>query len=88
MPWKARPREPLEQENDTLKTTIVRLRHDLQTKQSQVGSLKLVLHQRLETIDELRGRIDQLREQNQRLDQEAESTTHLCCLQETSDHLF
>jgi hypothetical protein len=32
----------------------------------------LVLHQRLETIDALRGRIEQLQERNRQLDEEAE----------------
>ena len=36
------------------------------------GGLKLALHQRSNTIDELHGKTDRLREQNKRLDAEAE----------------
>jgi len=36
------------------------------------AALELLLRQRTETIDALRGTIDKLREQNKRLDQEAE----------------
>ena len=45
--------------------------------QTQVGGLELVLHQRLETIDALRGTIDQLRSANQKLGLENECLTVL-----------
>jgi len=70
--WKFRRLNPIEKENAALKTTIVVLRHELTTKEDYAAKLELVLHQRLETIDTLRGTIDQLREQNRRLDEEAD----------------
>jgi hypothetical protein len=77
MPWKARPREPLEKENDTLKTTIVRLRHDLANKEGAVGKLKVLLRSRTERIDELANTVAVLREQNRRLDAEADHLAEL-----------
>ena len=65
--FRRRPREPWEKENDSLRTTIIQLRRQLQTKQSQVGGLKLALVQRLETIDGLNATIDQLRAANHKL---------------------
>ena len=53
VPWKLRPLEPIEQENDALKTTIVYLRRELENKQGTVGRLKLVLRERLTRIDQL-----------------------------------
>jgi chromosome segregation ATPase len=71
--WRTHPAvNKLEQTIDQLRMDNIGLRHQLQTNQAQVGGLKLALHQRLETIDELRARIDQLRAANQRLDAEAE----------------
>jgi hypothetical protein len=70
--WRSRPdAAALERNIDELRTENIRLRHELQTKQSQVGGLK-PLHQRTERIDELANTIAVLREQNQRLDAEAE----------------
>ena len=68
MPWKARPLEPLEHECAGLRSELIKLRRQLQTKQTQVGGLKLALHQRLETIDHLRGRIEQLQQRNRQLE--------------------
>jgi chromosome segregation ATPase len=71
--WRSRPdAAALEHTVDQLRTTVIQLRHELQTKQSQLGGLKLALHQRTERIDELANTIATLREQNQRLDAEAE----------------
>jgi hypothetical protein len=75
MPWPRRPSLDalkLQRENDGLKTTIVCLRSELRHQQDFVGRLEYLLHQRTEMIDALHGRIDQLREQNKRLDAEAE----------------
>jgi hypothetical protein len=72
MPWKARRLDPIEKENDQLRTIIVCLRTELRHKQDFVGRLEYLLHQRTEMIDALHGRIDQLREENRRLDAEAE----------------
>jgi hypothetical protein len=59
-------------ENDGLRTEIVRLRHDLADKEGYVGRLEVLMRERSERIDELNGKIDQLREQNRRLDAENE----------------
>jgi len=75
MNWKPRPLSELEQAIDQLRTENLKLRREVETKQTQVGGLKLALHQRHETIDALRGRIEQLQAQNQQLDQECE---HWC----------
>jgi hypothetical protein len=75
-PPKPTPAElQLRRENDGLRTTVVCLRSELRHKQDFVGRLEYLLHQRSEMIDALHGRIDQLREQNKRLDAENE---HLC----------
>ena len=72
MPWKSRRLEPVERDNAALRMTIVQLRRELTNKESYAAKLELVLHQRSNTIDKLHGKIDQLREQNRRLDQENE----------------
>jgi hypothetical protein len=72
MPWKSRRLDPLEKENNQLRTTIVCLRTELRQKQDFVGRLEYLLHQRTEMIDALHGRIEQLKEQNKRLDAEAD----------------
>jgi chromosome segregation ATPase len=55
-----------------LKTTIVVLRRQIEDKQGAVSRLETLLRERLTRIDALSDRIEQLRAQNQRLDQEAE----------------
>ena len=75
MPWKPRPINPLEKENNALKTVIVCLRTDVRNREGQIHRLELVLRQRSERIDELTGKVDRLRDQNRKLDEENE---HLC----------
>jgi uncharacterized coiled-coil DUF342 family protein len=76
--WRTHPGvNKLEQTIDQLHMDNIGLRHELQTNRAQLGSLKLALHQRLETIDELRATIDQLRATNQRLDAEADHLAEL-----------
>jgi hypothetical protein len=75
MPWKLAVPSPLERENDTLKTIIVCLRADVRNRENQIHRLELVLRQRSERIDELTGKVDRLRDQNRKLDEENE---HLC----------
>lgn len=62
----------LTRENDTLKTEIIGLRHKLTAKQDHVQRLEYLLCARLTRIDALNNRIAQLRDQNKRLDEEAE----------------
>jgi hypothetical protein len=59
-------------ENDGLRTEIVRLRHQLTTKQHYAGRLECLLRERMERIDQLVAQVDQLRHQNKKLDAEAE----------------
>ena len=59
-------------ENDGLRTEIVRLRHQLTTNQHYAGRLELLLHERMERIDQLVAQVDQLRLKNKQLDEEAE----------------
>jgi hypothetical protein len=72
MNWKPRSLQPLEQENDALKTTICCLRRELENRGGHVARLQFLLSERLNKIDQLNATIDQLREQNKRLDAEAE----------------
>jgi len=62
----------LKNENDGLRTEIVRLRRELENREGAVGRLELLLRERLTKIDELTAQVDQLREANKRLDAEAE----------------
>ena len=59
-------------ENDRLRTEIVRLRRELTNKQGHLGRLEYLLLERMERVDELNAKVDQLRHQNKKLDQEAE----------------
>ena len=60
----------LMRENDSLRTTICCLRREIENKQGAMGRLELLLQERMERVDELNGKLDQLREQNRRLDKE------------------
>jgi chromosome segregation ATPase len=72
--WRTSPAVgKLEQTINQLRMDNVRLRHELQTKQTQLGGLKLALQQRHETIDALNGKLEAARAQCRRLDEEAES---------------
>jgi len=76
MPWPRRTSAAVTQlrrELDSSRTTICSLRRELENKEGAVGRLELVLRERLETIDALRSKLDQLRATNQKLDAECES---------------
>jgi hypothetical protein len=62
MPWKPAAAS----EVDRLKTVICCLRRELEIKQGAVDRLEILLHERLDRIDQLQGTVDQLREQNRR----------------------
>ena len=62
----------LQKANDGLRTEIVNLRHELTNKQGYAERLEVLLRERLERIDDLTARIDELRERNKRLEAEAE----------------
>ena len=64
-PTKPTPAElQLMRENDGLKTTIVCLRRELENREGHVGRLHVLMRERIERIDELNGKIEQLRAQN------------------------
>ena len=73
MNWKPRPLSELEQAIDRLRVENIKLRREVETKQTQVGGLELALQQRHETIDALNARLEQSREQCRRLDEECEN---------------
>jgi predicted RNase H-like nuclease (RuvC/YqgF family) len=62
----------LRREVDGLRTTIVCLRREIENKQGAVGRLETLLRERLTRIDELNAKLEQAREQNRRLEAEAE----------------
>jgi hypothetical protein len=63
---------PLERQCEALKTQNICLHTELRHQQEFVGRLKFLLSERLNRIDQLNAIIDRLREQNRRLDAEAE----------------
>ena len=70
MPWPRQARlseAQLKQENDGLRTTILCLRREIESKQGHVQRLEVLLCSRLQTIDELHAKVDSLREQIKRL---------------------
>jgi predicted RNase H-like nuclease (RuvC/YqgF family) len=76
--WRASPAvEQLERHIDELRTTVVRLRHEVETKQSHLGRLKILVQQRSNTIDDLRGKLEQSQQQIRQLNEEAD---HLATL--------
>jgi regulator of replication initiation timing len=55
-----------------LKTTIVCLRRQIEDKQGAVSRLEILLRERLTRIDHLTAQVEQLRDQNRKLDVENE----------------
>lgn len=62
----------LKREIEKLSTALVCLRTEMAGKDRFVGRLEFLLSQRARRIDDLTGTIQQLRDQNKRLDSEAE----------------
>ena len=62
----------IQKEIGGLRTEIVKLRHELTSKQQYAERLEVLLRERLERIDDLNGKLEQAREQNKRLKAEAE----------------
>ena len=74
MPWPKRPNIDvltLQREIDALRTTILCLKREIENKAGHVQRLEALLCSRLQKIDELTAQVDQLRQQNRRLDTEA-----------------
>ena len=72
MPWKPAAPTDLQRQNDALWTQICCLRRELEDREGAVGRLELLLHERLTKIDALTAQVDQLRQQNHKLDAECE----------------
>jgi hypothetical protein len=71
--WRSRPdAAALERNIDELRTENIRLRREVSNKEQYIGRLKVLCHERTTRIDDLRATIDQLRQQNRRLDAEAD----------------
>jgi hypothetical protein len=77
MPWKFKRRTEWELANDQLRMELIRLRRELENKQGAVGRLELALHQRHQTIDTLRGKLEAARAACARLDQENDALAEL-----------
>lgn len=75
MPIRDAEVQHLLKEIDGLRTEIVRLRHELTNKTQYAERLEVLLRERMERIDELTAKLEQAREQNRKLEAEAE---HLC----------
>ena len=72
--WRSRPNAAkIERNIDELRTTVIKLRHQLTNKEGYAATLEFVLRQRAETIDQLNARLEQSRAQCRRLDEECES---------------
>jgi len=70
MPWPRQARlseAQLKQENDGLRTTILCLRREIESKQGHVQRLEVLLCSRSRTIDELHAQLEQARAQINRL---------------------
>jgi septal ring factor EnvC (AmiA/AmiB activator) len=71
MPWERRPTidaVALKRKNDELAFQLLRVREQLQNKERYAIGLEVLLRERLGRIDELNGKLEQLREQNRRLE--------------------
>ena len=60
-----------------LRLVVIQLRREVSCKEGYAAKLELVLHQRLETIDQLNGKLEQSRAQVRRLDAECEHLVQL-----------
>jgi hypothetical protein len=78
MPWtpKINPKQ-LKKQHDELALRLLRVREELQTSERHRVGLEVLLDVRGERIDELIAQIDRLRQQNQKLDAEAEHLAQL-----------
>jgi hypothetical protein len=76
--WKSRPDvAQLEQDNDRLRTELIRLRRQLNGKEQYIDRLKFLVQQRSNTIDDQRGKLEQSQTQIRQLNEEAD---HLATL--------
>ena len=77
--WRTSPAlAPLERDLAAARSELIKLRRKLTTKDGYAAKLELVLHQRLETIDTLNGKLQQARAAYARLDEECEHWRNWC----------
>ena len=82
-----RPRQPspdelkLQRDINTLQLKLLRANSALRLKTIYAERLELLLRKRTGQIDELNGKIERLREQNKRLDQECEHLVEMVRLE-------
>jgi chromosome segregation ATPase len=76
--WRSRPdTAQLEHTVDQLRTELIKLRRQLSGKEQYIDRLKFLCQERMTRIDDQRGRIEQLQQRNQQLDQECENLVAL-----------
>jgi hypothetical protein len=72
MPWKPRAPSDLQRQLDATQLKLLKANAELEHKTRCVSRLEILVAERNACIDTLRGTINQLREQNRRLDEEAD----------------
>jgi chromosome segregation ATPase len=72
MPWKPKPITDLQRQFDAAQLKLLKVNAELEHKTQCVSRLEILVAERHAKIDELNGKLDQLRAANQRLDAEAE----------------
>jgi hypothetical protein len=72
MPWKPKPVADLQRQLDAAQLKLLKANAELEHKTQCVSRLEILVAERNACIDALHDRIEQLREQNQRLDAEAD----------------
>jgi hypothetical protein len=72
MPWKPRAPTDLQRQLDATQLKLLRANAELEHKTQCVQRLEILVAERNACIDALHGRIERLREQNRRLDEEAD----------------
>jgi septal ring factor EnvC (AmiA/AmiB activator) len=86
MPWKPRINVTrLKQAHDELARRLRTMREELQVSERHRVGLEIALSVRGETIADLNGKIEQLRQQNRQLDQEAERLANMVRFAPPSD---
>ena len=72
MPWKPKPVTDLQRQLNAAQLKLLKSNAELEHKTQCVSRLEILVAERNACIDALHGCIDRLREQNWRLDEEAE----------------
>jgi hypothetical protein len=72
MPWKPRAPTDLQRQLDAAQLKLLKANAELEHKTQRVSRLEILVAERNAYIDASHGRIDRLRDQNRRLDEEAD----------------